>query len=217
VPVVPASQNAFSEKVDLTIEEGVLKGKGTIATTGYYKGRLNYFLEGLDDDEKEEFYDSYLSKGNNKCSVEVTSEEDLQNKDLESRVAYDFEIEDYVIEIEDEIIINFNLQTYYSKDKLKADREAPREFKYLSSQDMEVVFDIPTGYEVSVLPSSDSYHENNLDADFNYEVKDGQVHFKVALSVNQLVLEKPDFQNWNDFVKFLKSQYKQSLVLKKLN
>ncbi len=217
VPIVPASQNFFSETAHLSLEEGKLKGEATLSAGGYYKGRLNYFLEGKDDDEKEKFYESYLNKGNNKCSVEVKSEEELQNKDVISKLTYEFEIEDYVIEIEDEIIINFNLQTYYSKDKLKADRESPREFKFLSSQEMDLVFDIPEGYEVSVLPNSDSFNQNNLEANFSYQVKNNQVHFKVSMSVNQLVLEKSDFQNWNDFVKFLKKQYKQSLVLKKLN
>lgn len=217
VPIVSSEKNKFKETIQIAYEDGVLKGDATLIVSGYYKGRLNYFLEGRDDDEKEEFYGSYLSKGNNKCSVEVKEEIDFQDKDIDSKINYSFEIEDYAIEIDGEIIINFNLEKYYSKDKLKKDRLSPREFKYLSSQEMELVFDIPEGYEVSVLPSSQSYNEKELKAEFNYKTQDGQVLVDVFISVDKLVLEKEDFQNWNDFIKFLKSVYKESLVLKKIN
>ena len=215
VPIISAEVNKWKETATLTLEDGILKGDASTELTGYYKGNLNYYLEGLDREEKEDFLDSYLSKGNNKCSVEVTNEENLENKDTSSEISYTFEIDDYVIEIDDEIIVNLNLEKYYAKDKLKKDRESPREFKFLSSQEMKLVFNIPEGYEVSSLPQDRTFDNDQLTAHFTYEIKGNTIVFNAQISVNTLVLEKEDFNNWNEFVALLKSAYKESLVLKK--
>lgn len=216
VPVVDASVNRISDKVELTLNETKILGKGESKYEGYYKTYLTSRLDGLNEKDKIKSLRGFFNKGSNKFILDSISEVNLKDRDKALIINYKFNIEDYVKRNDDEIYINLNLDNLYSNDKIKSDRQNVYENIFNVSFSNSVKLNIPDGFKVSFVPQNTSYTSPDFEFKITYIQTENSITLEQKIKVNVLLLEKKDFDSWNKMIDKLNKAYREVVILKKI-
>ena len=157
---------------------------------------------------------SLVLKGNNKFNLNDYREANVKERDKPYDVQYDFEIDNYVVKVDQELYINLVFDRYYEKATMEKDREANYDFDYLSQFISTAECVIPSNYQVTYLPKNFELDNDLLKIKIVYEQKGNSVILKSNMETKKIMLEKKDFALWNETVKKLRSAYSETIVLK---
>ncbi len=216
VPVIEADRNGYVDTTEVRIEGDNLVGSAHGIAKGYLK--QDYF-QGLEmhetDDRKEWFYRENFRKGNNKFEMSNLKEMHKYDYDRDFEITYDFVIDDYVVQNENEYYVNLNMSRQAEKQKLDKEDEIDKEFDYTRSGKYHTVLEIPEGYTVNYIPENLEIKSDLWDASIKYEQVDGKILYSYEFRVNFIRLESELFEEYNDFIKQLSRAFKESIVLVK--
>jgi transglutaminase-like putative cysteine protease len=216
---IPAMDKAHSGRDDqsvLTLEGTALRGTGKLSLAGYAKVNQSYGLDGLDRTDEPKYVKALLERGNNKFFVDHYSIANLDARDQPLSISYDYRLQDYVQQVDDEVYINLSLERPFATDRIDLKtRKLPRynEFAHTDRTRTELV--VPAGYEVSYLPPSTQAQGEALGFKVSYEHKGNKIIQDRELYVNYLLLQPKQFENWNSVVAKLGNAYREVVILKK--
>jgi len=213
VPVVPAKLNEIKETVNLKIEKSKLIGSAKVDRSGYNRSHVLMQIGDASNKARQEMIKSLVLKGNNKFNLKDFKEENITNKDLPYSISYNFELDNYIVKVDKEIYLNLFLDKFLEKSVLAKDRVAQYEFEYLTQFTTQYVLEIPKNCSIKYLPKNFDLDNDYLKAHFTYTLKSNTLFLDVSLSVKKLLLSKPDFENWNESIKKLKSNYNETIIL----
>ncbi len=214
IPVLKAEENKVKVKLDMNIDEKLLLGKAVMTLQGYYIDQYRAALTDMDEKERTEFYDDYFEKGNNKCTIKNVEVFGLEEGDT-LQIHYDFEIENYVLNVDEEIFVNLNLEKMYQDHLLDQERVLPRTFEYASLVEVESTLELPEGYLLKSIPENSAMDFSNYSYSIELEEKDNKVHANTQVKVGTLELMPSDFESWNDMISALRKNYRSSVVLER--
>ena len=214
VPTVSSKDNKFEEKVELVIENSMVKGRATSYIDGYHKAQYEYDTENLNKEDKLRFYKAYFSKGNNKFLPNNFSEENLYPVENPLKVSYDFTIDDYVLENGDELYVNMNLNNILEGQKIEDDRSVPIQNKFEVSYVTENSLQIPEGYEVDYIPEGLKIDNELLHYESTYEIKNDRLILYQQTNIQFLTMEKNNFELWNQNLKQVKKNQNEIVIIK---
>jgi len=217
VPTVQSDQSVFNDSVAFTIRDNVIEGVGLLSLTGYEKNQRTYYLTGKDKLNYKERVLGIVEKGNNKFYLDTFSIENLNNREAPLKIGYQFKINDYFREIDGEAYINMNLSrpflnATYDPDK----RKIPVDNNYASLLRYVTVFEIPEGYQITLLPRDKSGSMEKLSFTIHYKVEGRTVTQVNEIRDNYLILQPSEFVKWNEVVESLNKAYRDILILKKV-
>lgn len=213
VPVVPAKLNEIKETVNLKIENSKLTGSAKVDRSGYNRSHVLMQIGDASNKARQEMIKSLVLKGNNKFNLKDFKEENLTNKDLPYSISYNFELDNYIVKVDKEIYLNLFLDKFLEKSVLAKDRVAQYEFEYLTQFTTQYVLEIPKNCSIKYLPKNFDMDNDYLKAHFTYTLKSNILYLDVSLSVKKLLLNKSDFESWNESIKKLKSNYNETIIL----
>ncbi|MEI6124434.1 MAG: DUF3857 domain-containing protein [Bacteroidota bacterium] len=214
VPEVLYDINAYRDTVNISINKGKIEGKGSLQLSGYYYSNMRDNIENIKDaNEKTTFMRSYLEKGNNKCVIDkydiITSPNNLC-------INYEFNLANHIVVTENELFLNLNLsQPYDNFELFKDERQLDYEFYYKSALYITNVLNLPEGYEVSYIPNNTKFENEKFSYSISYETKGNQIIYHFSSKTNILLLKPFQFADWNKMLKQLRSDFKESIALKK--
>lgn len=215
VPEMSPDKNLLEETIHLKLDGDKLVGKSTSHYTGYVDMIFTELFKNVKPADKKKVMNSIYEIGNNTFTLDTIYEENLFERDKEFYIHYTFNLKNYAKVNGDKIYINLSLDKDLSGDKVKDDRKVPVEEEYKQTLKRNVSFEIPDGYEVEFIPESSSY-DNDM---FSYQVQfaeDGNmVTMHSNIVVNYLMLNKPEFTEWNKMIKQMNSAYNEVVILKK--
>ncbi|MGB1032114.1 MAG: transglutaminase-like domain-containing protein, partial [Flavobacteriales bacterium] len=214
VPIAKAKENERTIKSETYLDDGVLKSKSSAVLTGYYASAMKGLLERLDADEKEEYLNLYFKQGNNKCKLE-NIEYTLSEEDRLIEFTFEMSLADYVLNVDDELIVNLNLDKPYSGYAVDEDRSQSRSFRFESLVAYETSFSIPEGYQLEFLPESSSGVSGGISYEISYQLEEDKVLYQASFELSTLMLKPEGFKEWNALIKGLKKELKNAIVLKK--
>jgi len=219
VPETPYQTNNQQELFEITLEGGLIKGHGITQAYGYPAELINEALDQVNGDKRTEWINKSLGLGNGKYkATDIKLNSDYNNRDSSVVINYNFEIQDFVTTVGDQVYVSLNLTKYSNFEKIDIDkRENNKEIEFKTSSKLETVFKIPQGYEVVKLPSSQAYSNPKFGFSVDYTVKDNEISLKKEVYVNVLTVTKTDFNDWNTAAGQLYDASKDLIVLKKLN
>ncbi|HEX5002605.1 MAG TPA: DUF3857 domain-containing protein [Bacteroidia bacterium] len=219
VPETPYETNKQEESFGITLDGGLIKGRGITYASGYPAELINEALDQVNGDKRTEWINKSLGLGNGKYKATgIQLNKDYNNRDSSVIINYDFEIQDFVTTVGDQVYVNLNLTKYSNFEKIDIDkRENDKEIDFKTSSKLETVFKIPEGYEIVKLPSSQAYSNPKFGFSVNYSVTDNMISLKKEVYVNVLTVTKADFNDWNTAAGQLYDASKDLIVLKKLN
>ena len=213
VPIVPAEKNEINEQVKLSIVKDKLVGNGSIVYNGFNRSNTLSRIGDLTSKNRFEIIKALVIKGNNKFNLNEFSEENIKDRDKPYQINYSFDLNNYLIKVDKEIYVNLFLDKLYEKLTIEKDRIAAYEFEFLTLTNSEYQLDIPQNCTVKYLPKNFNLDNDYLKADFIYEVKNNKLFLNVYMKQKKLLLNKNDFEPWNETIKKIKSNYTETIIL----
>ncbi|MBD2770466.1 DUF3857 domain-containing protein [Hymenobacter sp. BT664] len=216
IPAVDKARSGRDDRSVLTLDGTVLRGTGKLSLAGYSKVDQSYGLDGLDRTDEPKYVKALLERGNNKFFVDHYSIANLDVRDQPLSISYDYRLQDYVQQVDDEVYVNLSLERPYATDRIDvATRKLPRynEFAHTDHTRTELV--VPAGYEVSYLPPSAQAQGEALGFKVSYERQGNKIIQDRELYVNYLLLQPAQFGDWNSVVTKLGNAYREVVILKK--
>lgn len=213
VPVVDADQNKIEENVQLTISGSKLIGTGKVNRYGYNRSHTLMQIGDAANKTRLDMIRALVIKGNNKFNLKDFKEENLDNKDLPYSIDYNFELDNYLVKVDKEIYLNLFLDKILEKATIEKDRIAQYEFEYLSQFNTVYTLKIPDGYSVKYLPKNFDLENEYVKIKFSYESKGSNLQLTANILLKKLMLNKNDFEPWNETIKKLKTNYNETIIL----
>ncbi|KAF2517646.1 DUF3857 domain-containing protein [Flavobacterium foetidum] len=213
VPIVPASENKVKENVNLSISGTKLLGSAKMERTGYNRSHILMQIGDASNKARQEMIKSLVLKGNNKFNLVDFKEANITDKELPYVVDYNFELDSYIVNVDKEIYVNLFLDKFFEKATLEKDRIAQFEYEYLTEFSTQYNLKIPEKYSIKYLPKNFELNNDYMNAKFSYELKNNILSLNVDLSQKKLLLNKPDFEPWNETIKKLKTNYNETIIL----
>ncbi len=216
VPEVPKEKNVSSDTVFIHMNNDRIAGTGLYDVTGFQKIDLCYNMQGLSEDEKLKFLRKFLQKGSNKFQLDSISCSNLQEKENDLKIRYNFSISDYARLNGNETYCNMNLDKSLFNDYLKPeDRKIDREIDYKSIDKNTTVMEIPDGYAADYIPKNASYSSPKFGFDMKYTLRGNKIYCDKSVYIDALLIKTTDFPEWNKMISALSSAYKETVILKK--
>ncbi|TGE21973.1 DUF3857 domain-containing protein [Hymenobacter aquaticus] len=216
---VPVMEKEKSNAVDvstLALTGTTLRGKGRLALTGYPKIQQAYALDGMDKTEESKYVKNVLERGSNKFFVDSYAVRNVAAREQPLTIDYEYRLQDYVQQVDDEIYLNLNLQQTYANDRIDTDkRHLPLYNEYAHTDRTRTEFEIPSGYEVEYLPANAATKEDVLGFSIRYERQGNKIVQEKDVYVNYLLLQPTQFAKWNTVVDKLGAAYREVIILKK--
>ena len=99
------------------------------------------------------------------------------------------------------------------KNIIEKNRESKYDFEILTQHKYTIELEIPEGKTASTLPGNLIESNDLLDIKIAYTIKDKSVVLDMDIKNKKLMLEKEDFEKWNESIKKLKTKYQEAIVL----
>jgi len=216
VPVVSPDLNQVIDSATISIVKNRISGFGKTYFQGYNRLAITNNLENLNSVAKQNFLTALLRKGNNKFSLSTANTEYLANKNHDLIINYDFTIDDYLIQNQDEILLNPHVNkdmadAYIDTSMVKTSIYYP--FKNIASNVLTI--QIPEGYQVSYIPANNSYAGKDFSYTLDYRPMGDKLIVEQKIIMNTLKITPDQFDDWNKMVKGLFSAYRESVVIQK--
>lgn len=217
VPIIEAEKNKRTDVVEVEIADKNIKGKGYSSLDGLWKTDVKYYLSNYTEKQKEEYCENMFRVGNNKCKVTNISIEALKERDKSLAFNYNFSIPDFVKNIDSELYINPHLFKPLSVDNLieqTRKNELVNDFAWLEETIINIK--IPENYEVNYLPKSISYKQQpSFGFELNYEQSNGKIILRQKTYVNNLIVKKEEFNDWNAMISKMVAAHNELIGFKK--
>lgn len=213
VPVTEPECNFIYDSILFESKEGLLTGTGTYNSTGYTRMRLIDRRNIQDEKYRHELYEGTCRKGSNKF---VLGKMNMTNENIDTLIiSYDFTLDNYITVYNDELFINMNFSRGWTDRKIKEDRVHAVEFDYNASLNQVFVYNIPHGYEITYMPANYLFENEFAKVEITYDEKNNHIIYKQKLVRKKLLVDKPNFGEWNKFIVALEMNYKETVSLKK--
>lgn len=215
VPVTPTQKNYISDSVHLMISNGQISGKGTLRVAGYLRHDLASSLIEKTQDKQKEYLSKYLQKGNNTFEVKIFEIYNLNDRDKDIIVNYDFDLHEYLTKVDNELFVNINLIRIKEDKLMNDDRKLPYSTRFGWDVKEIVSLEIPEGYEVSELPANDQYEGGMFGFRSEYTRVDKSIVLHFTYFDDYLFLYADRFKDWNQMINRMRTNYAETITLKK--
>jgi hypothetical protein len=213
VPVVSPESNLQHEHIMLHTHQNTIFGDAILKMYGLSRSNL---MHSLGDDAREKRFNKIkdiLLKGNNKFKLMEYKEENLRERDLPYEVKYKFTLENFMVTTGKQSFISLALVKPFEKNMIEKNRESKYDFENLTQHKYTIELKIPEGKTASNLPQNLIESNDLLDIRISYAIKDKSVLLDMDIKNKKLLLEKEDFDKWNESIKKLKTKYQETIVL----
>lgn len=215
VPVIDAEKNNLAAKVTFAFDGQKMSGHADMKLTGFSKMRFNGHYRNASD--RQEMIRNYLSRFITTTSISnaTVSGDDLSQQPMDIR--YDFALDKWMRAAGDQLLFKPVLFFPYADSRVDAAKrnEIPVSFDFKNSYDLDYEFRLPDGYAVDFVPENFRYDSPWITADIAYAVEGRTLKISQKIRMNALLVEKGQFEGWNNAIKALTKQYNQNVVLVK--
>ena len=213
VPIVAPESNLVKEQIRTHTHQNTIFGDATLQMYGLSRSNQ---MHSMGDDTKEKRFNKIkdlLLKGNNKFKLKEYNEKNLSNRDLPYEVKYNFTLENFMVSTGKQSFISMALVKPFEKNLIEKNRESKYDFDILTQNKYTIELEIPEGKTVSNLPGNLIESNELLDINISYGIKNKLVVLDIDIKNKKLMLEKEDFEKWNESIKKLKAKYQETIVL----
>lgn len=218
VPIMSKDKTLMTDTIKAFIDRDRLGGNGKLTFTGYYAVDAKHVLRGVKNETGKKAQVKRLTeKGSNKYHLgayEIAVDENAVSFD------YEFSVPNYVNRTENEIYVNMNLEIlpdFFTPYEVK-DRKTAVTERYATQTNFVYTLEIPEGYELDYVPEDifidggDKYH---VKINYNNETP-GEIIYSFDLGLNYIMLEVEQVPEIVALGKKVKSAYRETIILKKI-
>lgn len=215
VPEYDHKYNLSNKEVRASIEGDVIKGKATYTYHGEEKIYLRRGLAGIEQDKKDEALMKYLSGGDKNLTLSNVDMKNFEQKDQPLVITFDFELNNQITSVGDNKYVNVDFLREYEGWDIEEDRKVGVEFSHKVMVASDIVLDLPEGFVLDYTPEALNVEANRYSMSANYQTEGQKVHYRKEISIYDALIEKEDFEHWNESIEKLVTLYNDQVILKK--
>jgi hypothetical protein len=215
VPEFGADRNKEENTIKLSLVDDVLKGSVKTIYNGEQKTNILRGYASVRSDNQEEALKKYLASNDKNLKLSNVKSSDLQDRQNPLSFNYDLEISNYVTKVGKEIYVNVDKDKEFVQMDLDSERVNDYEFnnKILIVSHYEL--SIPSGYKVDYLPQAVTLKHPDFSFSLSYKQAGNKITYEKKITIDNAVIHKKDFREWNSTVKDIKKFYNDQIVLVK--
>ena len=216
VAEVDYNKSVIYDSLFLKIDNSTLIGSGAVNLSGYHAFDLSSQANYSNKENEHKKIENHVIKGSDKFQLDDYKLKKFDNREENNIIEYSFHIPDYIKKFENNIYINLNLSTPYSKRNVDLTQKL---YALLIGNHSRIIvknsLQIPENYTVSYLPEPINFEHGQFGFIINYSIQNNTINYYFDLYLKTLKVEDKDFNNWNQFIKTLNIAYKKSIELTK--
>jgi Domain of Unknown Function with PDB structure (DUF3857)/Transglutaminase-like superfamily len=222
VLTVPTAASGNTKIVDSTyimFTDAGVKGQQVVTYTGYFGSDFySTLLYRTGDDDLKSYIKSRTGKASNKFILKDYTLLKTNPQENVLTLKADYEIPGYGKKIGNEYYINLNLEKLLENREIDtAKRKLDMEREYKSQIIQHHILEIPQGYKASYIPPNHLEDNDIFKYTITYTQKNNKIIASQYLEDKKLLVTTKDFAVWNTALKRIAQQYKEQLVLEKIN
>jgi hypothetical protein len=218
VVTIPIEKSEMNQRIDsmyLSIKDQSMLGTGSILLKGYNKSIAYEALNSLSGKKLKERFEYFVKSPSNKFKLQDYNLKYLTEKNRATEFNYEFKLDDYITQLDNELYVNLNFNKTWTKSQLKEDREYDYVNKHTYSFSESYVFEIPKDYIVDKLPEDLVIDKKYFSYSCSYSKDQHRVYLTIEGNGKELIMPKTHFNEWNNTVKRIKKKSRETIVLKK--
>ena len=218
IPSATHLQNLHTETYQTEIEGNMLKGHAKTNFSGESKEYFLSILHSIKKGKREDVLTAYFSPAGGAEGFEMSNirETGINASSHDVTIEFDFRLKNGVQVFGDEwyIELDFRKELLFSEIDT-AKRKLDYRFPYKGFSQQQTEFILPEGIGVKSLPEAMHIERNGYRFDISYQKRDNKVIYTKELILNDIILPKNRFAEWNADIRQLKKTYHEYLVLSK--
>lgn len=217
VPKREYKQNSRIEKAELNIEDKTIVRKVNISFFGESKNSFLYLINYTKKDKLNDSLIRYFSNGNSDYAVSDIKIKNTNPSDVYTEVDYS---------VADKLGINIYNNKYYITPDINKEfqfmiidtmkRKTDYHFPYKHHIVNEIKINIPQDLKMDFIPEATIIKNSSYSFKIEYLPYKEYILYRKELIINNPVIKKENFENWNKSIEKLKAGYKEQIVLTKL-
>ncbi len=140
-------------------------------------------------------------------------ENNIKNRDLPYEIQYDFDIDNYLINADDETYVSLFVKKPLQDVLMEKNRVSKYEFDHLIKKDFLITLNLPVDFKAENLPHNVSFDNDLMKYNAEYSLNENKLMLNFSLETKKLVIAPADFELWNKSIKNLNSIYNETIVL----
>jgi hypothetical protein len=219
VPTAAPERNMTADTTTLALKGDDVEGEIAARYSGYpawHHSALMLYSSGTDRDK---FLRRMTVRGSERFTEQSADFKTVDESGKDCRISARFSLPGYVHHTGSELYLNLNLQRDLDDDYVEQNtRRIPLEYSYRQQKRQVVSLKIPAGYKASYLPADKADGDPALwGYKLHYEQKGDRIFFIKEITFNTLLVTPEQFAAHNRLVEGLRDEYKESVVLSKIN
>lgn len=216
IPDLSFERNLQKEVYNLRLQNSLLIGKSETVYNGEVKTDFLRSFNDMRSDNIEKAMTNYLTNNHQNLKVKSIKTSDINNRAAQLSISYDLELNNSVVQTTSNLLFVF-----VNKDKELAtlDFDSTRVTDYVFNSkyfiDRTLNFEIPSGYQVSKLPSSLLVDKESFVFDLKIEQRANEVIMRKVVKIKNGYLQKKEFEEWNEAIEQARKFYNSPIVLTK--
>lgn len=219
VPVLSAHRTLMSDTARVFIDRDRLGGNGKKVLTGYYAGDYKHLMTRVKNESgKESQVERITKKGSNKYQL---GKYDVNISENDISYEYEFSVPSYVNRTDSEIYVNLNLDLlldFFTPYEVE-DRKTAVTERYATQTYYSYTLEVPEGYKIDYTPDDlfvDGGDDFHVKISYDRSVP-GEITYNFDLFLDYIILDEERVSEMEALGNKLKSAYKETIILKKLN
>ncbi len=215
VPAFTSDRNRAIQKIDMALDDKILRGSVQSEYHGESKTRILYVYNHIPTDKRTEALKEFVGSDNPNISIKKVDISNTEDRKNAFKVRGEYELKNIVSTSGNEMYLALDLDKEFMNFDFDSTRVYDWEFSYPYKDETVTTFTLPAGYKVDYLPTPVVANLPYFKANLTIEQKDNKLIYTKKFTLDSLILKKKDFKEWNVFVKNIKEFYKDQIVLVK--
>jgi hypothetical protein len=215
IPVALPTENISTDSVLLSIENGIIKGRGIATFTGELKAQMHSSFDGVDSTKYKDVLIRKIPMASNKFTYNAASISDPHNQDQPFKITYDFILPDYITSNNGSVYVNMNIEKYMNDLQIKADRWVPVELQSPFTHRFVCVLKIPENMVIGSLPEPGSFANSGFSFKQNYVKTENTVTLTSEIVAGFQLLAGDEIKLFREMLGMMNKTYLKSIVLTK--
>ena len=214
-PDYPKERNKIESSNEIKLQGEQIIGKRKEMYNGEAKTQILRGYNSTKTDKKEEALKNFIVGKDKNISIQNMHFSSMEDRSSILQFDYDFTLKNYVLDVGNEIYVTIDHEQEFKNSELDSSRLKDYVYNYKYFMVKKTEFEIPAGYKVTHMPED----MTQVFPDFTFKItfrQDGKkIFYRKEISVDNAVINKSEFTDWNNTIKELKNIYDDQIELSK--
>jgi transglutaminase-like putative cysteine protease len=213
IPSTGKTTNLNTQKQTLSIKDKNLIGSVKQLWKGEEKEMLLSRINASRKEKQDRDLITFLSNDNPNYEINDLNFSDLKNYDQDLTANFNVNFKNGADLFEKVYYLSLDFDKEYNNSIIDTLRKNDYLLAYKSNIQKEVELQIPDNYILSGKPDNVVIKNENYQFTITYEVKQDKVIYKKNLQILNPKIKKANFSSWNNSIKTLSQNYKETITL----